>query len=164
MSHSGNLIGQFIVNQENLVCWTLLQHINVFTINSASFSLHRFFIFIFECHCSSEQISCTIKFTGILLKKIHKPTKHVNINTVTPTNHHFYSRVNNKNWKLLFYRRDHLKLKVNVHLLLKKVKSKIVQVQDSYGWWKCKKCKKTKFSKSNSSDSSLMKTLIPTYK
>lgn len=120
--------------------------------------------FIFECHCSSEQISCTIKFTGILLKKIHKPTKHVNINTVTPTNHHFYSRVNNKNWKLLFYRRDHLKLKVNVHLLLKKVKSKIVQVQDSYGWWKCKKCKKTKFSKSNSSDSSFMKTLIPTYK
>lgn len=104
--------------------------------------MFRFFIFIFECHCSSEQISCTIKFTGILLKKIHKPTKHVNINTVTPTNHHFYSWVNNKNWKLLFYRRDHLKLKVNVHLLLKKVKSKIVQVQDSYGWWKCKKCKK----------------------
>lgn len=127
-------------------------------------SLNCLDLFIFYFWVSLFQWTNLLQVHWHSPKKIHKPTKHVNINTVTPTNHHFYSRVNNKNWKLLFYRRDHLKLKVNVHLLLKKVKSKIVQVQDSYGWWKCKKCKKTKFSKSNSSDSSLMKTLIPTYK
>lgn len=120
--------------------------------------------FIFECHCSSEQISCTIKFTGILLEKIHKPTKHVNINTVTPTNHHFYSWVNNKNWKLLFYRRDHLKLKVNVHLLLKKWNLKSYKCKIHMDGENVKNAKKTKFSKSDSSDSSFMKTLIPTYK